>query len=53
MRAPAAGPKNKNIVWRRFDLDGTHYQKGKGLKVFVDGELVQSSPVMAKLELQL
>ena len=41
------------IVSVQFDLDGTHYQKGKGLKVFVDGKLVKQSPVMAKLELQL
>jgi hypothetical protein len=37
----------------RFDLDGTHYGQGKGLKVFVEGKMAQSSPTMAKLTLQL
>ena len=41
------------IVSVRFDLDGSHYGQGKGLKVFVDGKLVKSSPVMAKLQVQL
>ena len=41
------------IVSVRFDLDGTHYGKGKGLKVFVDGTVAQSSPAMAELTVQL
>ena len=41
------------IISVRFDLDGTHYKQGKGLKVFVDGKLTKSAPQMAKLTLQL
>jgi hypothetical protein len=42
-----------HIISVRYDLDGTHYKHGAGLKVFVDGRLAKSSPTMAKLEIQL
>ena len=41
------------IISVSFDLDGSHYKQGKGLQVFVDGKLAKSSPMMAKLEVQL
>jgi hypothetical protein len=41
------------IVSVRFDLDGAHYGKGKGLKLFVGGKMEGSSPTMAKLTIQL
>ena len=34
------------IVW---DQDGTHYGKGKGLLLYVDGKVVASSPTIGKL----
>jgi hypothetical protein len=41
------------IVSVMFDMDGTRYGRGKGLKVWLDGELAASSPTMAALEVQL
>ena len=36
-----------------FDVDGKHYGRGAGLKVWVDGKVVASSATMAKLTVQL
>ncbi|WP_025763698.1 MGH1-like glycoside hydrolase domain-containing protein [Dyadobacter tibetensis] len=36
------------ILW---DEDGTHYNKGRGLQVFVDGRSVAISPVLGKMEI--
>eukprot|EP01049_Picozoa_sp_SAG25_P013203 SAG25_NODE_1980_length_2062_cov_2.526235_2_plen_240_part_00 len=41
------------IISVRYDLDGTHYNEGMGLKLFVDGKLAKSTPTMSKLEVQL
>lgn len=43
----------KKIVSVQFDLDGSRYGKGKGLRVLVDGVLKASSPTMAKLSVSL
>jgi len=32
-----------------FDLDGSHYQRGAGLSVLVDGRLVAHAPALARL----
>ena len=37
----------------RFDLDGSHYKQGAGLKVYVDGKVVASTTNMGKLSVQL
>ena len=47
------GQVRGRIVSVRFDLHGTHYGEGKGLKLFVDGKLAKRSPTMAKLTVQL
>jgi hypothetical protein len=49
----ARGQVRGRIVSVRFDLHGTHYGEGKGLKLFVDGKLAKRSPTMAKLTVQL
>ena len=41
------------IVSVRFDLDGSHYKQGAGLKVYVDGKVVASTTNMGKLSVQL
>jgi len=41
------------IVSVSFDLDGTHYKKGKGLKVYVDGKVVAQAETMGALSVQL
>eukprot|EP01052_Picozoa_sp_SAG31_P024137 SAG31_NODE_2033_length_6618_cov_3.628624_7_plen_893_part_00 len=41
------------IVSIRFDMHGSHYGEGKGLKVYVDGKLATSSPTMRALHVQL
>ena len=38
------------IVW---DRTGTHYDRGPGLQVFVDGRLAGSSPTLGKLSVKL
>ena len=38
------------IVW---DRDGSHYGKGKGLSLFIDGKLASSSPTIARITAQL
>lgn len=39
-----------SIVW---DRDGTHYNRGQGLMIFVDGEKVESSETIQKLEVSI
>lgn len=39
-----------SIVW---DRDGTHYGKGKGLRVLVDGKVVATKPTLAPLTVKL
>jgi len=39
-----------SIVW---DADGSHYGMGKGLKIFVDGQVVASSDIIERLSANL
>jgi hypothetical protein len=36
-----------------FDVDGSHYHNGSGLKVWVDGVLKASSPTLSRLVVEL
>ena len=38
------------VVW---DQDGTHYKKGKGLMIIVDGKVAASSPAIGRLRAAL
>ena len=41
------------IVSVEFDADGSHYKRGCGLQVWVDGVVAASSPTLAKLVVTL
>ena len=38
------------IVAVTFDVDGSHYNKGKGIRVLVDGTVAATAPAMLPLE---
>jgi hypothetical protein len=42
-------PYHGHLVSVLYDRDGSHYHRGAGLQVFIDGRKVASSPVLARL----
>jgi hypothetical protein len=42
-------PYHGHLVTVLYDRDGSHYRRGAGLQLFIDGRKVASSPVLARL----
>lgn len=42
-------PYHGHLITVLYDRDGSHYRRGSGLQLFIDGRKVASSPVLARL----